>query len=125
MRRSASEVIRNLEQRIARLERQAGRIGKKCVIKEIYRHGREGGEGEAIIVCDGVKIGVNFDTLGHSFIVGNDKHLRETGATAIFESLKKEYRKTNIKEFIATAVGIAGEKGMTLDQCVKLSEMMF
>ena len=125
MRRTASEIIRNLENRVAKLERQAGRIGNKCVIEQIYRYGEGGGKGEAVIVCDGVRIGVNFNTPSESFIVGNDKHLRETGATAIFESLKKEYRKTHIKEYIATAVGIAGEEGMTLDQCVKLSEMMF
>ena len=116
--------------RVARLERQAGskqagRISKKCVIEEMYREGIEGGKGQAVLVCDGVRIGITFDTLGYSGITGSDRYLESTGALAVLGSLKKEYRnpKPSIKEYIAEAIGISGEEGMTLDQCVKLSEM--
>jgi hypothetical protein len=125
MRRSASEIIRNLEMRVARLEnKSAGRVGKTCVIEEMYREGRGGGQGEAVLVCNGVRMGISFDTLGHSTVDGNDRHLRSTGAMEILDSLKKEYRKPNIKEFIAKAVGIAGEEGMTLDACIQMASFM-
>ena len=123
MRRSASEVIRNLENRVARLERQAGKVGKTCVVQEMYREGREGEKGEAVLVCNGVRIAVNFHTFGHSTVIGNDRYLTSTGAMDILNSLKKEYRKPNIKEFIAEAIGVAGEEGMTLDECIKMYEM--
>lgn len=123
MRRTATEVIRNLEQRIARLERQAGKVGKTCVIQEMYREGREGETGEAVLVCNGVRIAVSFDTLGYSTVTGNDSYLKSTGAMDILNSLKKEYRKPNIKEFIGEAVGVAGEERMTLDECIKLYDM--
>jgi hypothetical protein len=69
-------------------------------------------------------MGISFDTLGHSTVDGNDRHLRSTGAMEILDSLKKEYRKPNIKEFIAKAVGIAGEEGMTLDACIQMASFM-
>ena len=122
MRRTASEVIRNLESRIARLERQSSKVGKTCVIESIYREGREGEKGEAVLICNGVKMSINFHIYGHSTVIGNDRYLKSTGALDILNDLKKEYGVPNIKEYIAEAIGIAGRRGMTLDDCIKLAQ---
>jgi hypothetical protein len=109
MRRTAPEAPRNLD----------GRVGKTCVVEEMYREGGWRCQGESVLVCNGVRMGISFDTDGHSTVVGDDRHLQK-----ILDSLKKEYREPNIKEFIASAVGIAGEEGMTLDACIKQKKLM-
>ncbi len=119
--RTASEVVRSLEQRIARLERQSSILGKTCVIEKMYRGGREGERGEAVLNCNGVKLSIKFDLYGYSTVIGNDQHLESTGALGLLDNLKMEYGVPKIKEFIAKCIAIAGREGMTLDECIKIA----
>lgn len=112
MRRFASEIIKNLEMRIARLERQSGRIGKIEVDEELRKDLRQNNTDGFLMAEEGDLVGVHLNK--NKFPFFNIKHPRYPKKhTGIYPSQTLGHVKALVLEDAWFYVGSAGVQRVT------------